>query len=38
MDPELLGRIDAYLDAVPRASARAEIIGPFTLFVTEGTG
>ena len=38
MDLELLGRIDAYLDAVPRASARTEIIGPFTLFVTKGPG
>lgn len=33
MDRELLRRIDAYLDAVPRPSSRVETIGPFTLFV-----
>ena len=37
-DTELLSRIDAYLDTVPRAVARAEHIGPFTLFVNEGDG
>ena len=30
---ELLDRIDAYCDAVPRSAARAEEIGPFVLFV-----
>src|SRR4030081_3676903 len=29
----LLGELEAYYDAVPRSSARAEQIGPFTLFV-----
>lgn len=29
----LLDRIDAYLDAVPRSRAGAEIVGPFALFV-----
>jgi ribosomal protein S18 acetylase RimI-like enzyme len=37
-DPELLRRIDAYLDAVPRSVARVEEVGPFTLFVNEGRG
>jgi ribosomal protein S18 acetylase RimI-like enzyme len=37
-DLDLLRRIDAYLDGVPRTSARAEEVGPFTLFVSEGTG
>lgn len=37
-DAELLRRIDAYLDAVPRSVARTEEIGPFTLFVNEGRG
>ena len=35
-DPEaaaLLETLDAYFDAVPRQAARAEGIGPFTLFV-----
>ncbi len=31
----LLDRIEAYLDAVPRTSAHAEPVGPFTLFVAE---
>lgn len=31
-------RIDAYLDAIARSDARAEPIGPFTLFVREGPG
>jgi ribosomal protein S18 acetylase RimI-like enzyme len=30
---DVLERIDAYLDAVPRTAATAERIGPFTLFV-----
>jgi ribosomal protein S18 acetylase RimI-like enzyme len=30
---DLLDRIDAYCDAVPRTAARAEEIGPFVLFV-----
>lgn len=39
MQDELLERIDAYLDEVPRRGpVRAEPIGPFTLFVTEGPG
>ena len=37
-DTELLRRIDAYLDAVPRSVARAEEVGPFTLFVNEARG
>jgi ribosomal protein S18 acetylase RimI-like enzyme len=37
-DLTLLRRIDAYLDAVPRAAVRTEEIGPFTLFVQEGGG
>ena len=31
----LLDRIEAYLDAVPRTSAHAEPVGPFSLFVAE---
>jgi GNAT superfamily N-acetyltransferase len=31
-----LGRIEAYYDRVPRATARTESIGPFTLFVSTG--
>jgi GNAT superfamily N-acetyltransferase len=38
MNPDLLRRIDAYLDAVPRAACRTESIGPFTLFVNEAPG
>lgn len=38
VDLERLRRVDAYLDAVPRAAARAESIGPFTLFVNDGPG
>jgi GNAT superfamily N-acetyltransferase len=38
MHPELLRRIDAYLDAVPRAACRTESIGPFTLFVNDAPG
>jgi ribosomal protein S18 acetylase RimI-like enzyme len=37
-EAELLHRIDAYLDAVPRSVARVEEVGPFTLFVNEGRG
>lgn len=37
-DAALLDRLDAYLDAVPRPSTRVEEIGPFTLFVNEGSG
>jgi ribosomal protein S18 acetylase RimI-like enzyme len=37
-DRDLLQRIDAYLDAAPRTGARAEAIGPFTLFLNEGHG
>ncbi len=37
-EPELLRRIDAYLDAVPRSVARIEEVGPFTVFVNEGFG
>jgi GNAT superfamily N-acetyltransferase len=33
-----LTEIEAYYDAVPRAAARAEEIGPFTLFVNHGSG
>jgi len=35
---ERLGEIEAYYDAVPRSAARAEEIGPFTLFVNPGPG
>ena len=38
MDQPLLEEIDRYLDAAPRAAARAEAVGPFTLFVREGPG
>ncbi|MBA3690017.1 MAG: GNAT family N-acetyltransferase [Actinobacteria bacterium] len=37
-DLELLRRIDAYLDAVPRSACRAEALGPFTVFVNERAG
>jgi ribosomal protein S18 acetylase RimI-like enzyme len=37
-DRSLLHAVDRYLDAAPRAAARTEAIGPFTLFVTEGPG
>lgn len=33
-----LAQIEAYYDAVPRTAARAEEIGPFTLFVNAGPG
>lgn len=32
---ELLDRLENYLDTAPRANARAEDIGPFTLFVSQ---
>src|SRR5687768_9802698 len=32
-DTGLLGRIDAYLDRVPRTASTPETVGPFTLFV-----
>lgn len=35
---DLLTDIDAYLDAAPRTGARAETIGPFTLFLNDGHG
>jgi len=35
---ELLRRIDAYLDAVPRTLATTEDVGPFTVFVNRGVG
>jgi ribosomal protein S18 acetylase RimI-like enzyme len=38
VDRRLLQEIDRYLDAAPRAAARAEAVGPFTLFVREGPG
>lgn len=38
VDHEVLERINAYLDAAPKTGARAEAIGPFTLFLNEGHG
>jgi GNAT superfamily N-acetyltransferase len=38
MDLELLRRIDAYLDAVPRPTSRVETIGPFAVFVQRLAG
>ncbi|HEX7247463.1 MAG TPA: GNAT family N-acetyltransferase, partial [Actinomycetota bacterium] len=38
VDVDLLRSIDAYLDAAPRTGARAETIGPFTLFLNDGHG
>ena len=35
---DLLQEIEAYYDAVPRAAARVEQIGPFTLFVKTAAG
>jgi len=35
---EVIERIDAFCDAVPRQRARAELIGPLVLFVPEGAG
>jgi ribosomal protein S18 acetylase RimI-like enzyme len=37
-DEKLLGRIDAFCDAVPRQRALAEEIGPLLLFVPVGAG
>jgi ribosomal protein S18 acetylase RimI-like enzyme len=34
----VLGELEEYYDAVPRSSARAEQIGPLTLFVNSGSG
>jgi GNAT superfamily N-acetyltransferase len=38
MMTELLARIERYYDAVPRAAARVEQIGPFSLFVRTDAG
>ncbi|MBI5107006.1 MAG: GNAT family N-acetyltransferase, partial [Solirubrobacterales bacterium] len=35
-DDALLEVLESYYDAAPRSAARAERIGPFTLFVSEG--
>ena len=35
---EIIRRVDAFCDAVPRESARAEAIGPLVLFVPVGPG
>ncbi|MEX2458622.1 MAG: GNAT family N-acetyltransferase, partial [Actinomycetota bacterium] len=35
---DLLRTLDGYLDAMPRAAARTETVGPLTLFVNELTG
>jgi predicted GNAT family acetyltransferase len=35
---DLLLSIESYYDAVPRTAARAEAVGPFTLFVNPGPG
>jgi ribosomal protein S18 acetylase RimI-like enzyme len=37
-DYEIIERIDAFCDAVPRQRARAEMIGPLVLFVPVGPG
>jgi ribosomal protein S18 acetylase RimI-like enzyme len=37
-DDDVITRIDAFCDAVPRRRARAEAHGPLVLFVTEGPG
>jgi len=37
-DYEVVERIDAFCDAVPRQRARAEVIGPLVLFVPVGSG
>jgi ribosomal protein S18 acetylase RimI-like enzyme len=37
-DYEIIERIDAFCDAVPRQRARAEVIGPLVLFVPAGPG
>lgn len=38
MSDELLRRLESFYDAVPRAGARVEAVGPLTLFVREGAG
>ncbi len=38
IDYEVLERIDAFCDAVPRQRARAEVIGPLVLFIPAGPG
>ena len=38
MPDDTLARIDTYLDAVVRASTRAEQFGSFTVFVNDGPG
>ena len=35
---QLLSRLEAYYDAVPRTAAHVEQIGPFTLFINAGPG
>jgi ribosomal protein S18 acetylase RimI-like enzyme len=35
---EIIGRIDAFCDAVPRQRARAEIVGSLLLFIPAGSG
>jgi ribosomal protein S18 acetylase RimI-like enzyme len=37
-DKEIIGRIDAFCDAVPRQRARAEAVGSLLLFVPAGAG
>jgi ribosomal protein S18 acetylase RimI-like enzyme len=37
-DYEVIERIDAFCDAVPRQRARAEVLGPLVLFVPVGPG
>lgn len=37
-DYEIVERIDAFCDAVPRQRARAEVLGPLVLFVPVGPG
>jgi ribosomal protein S18 acetylase RimI-like enzyme len=37
-DDEIIGRIDAFCDAVPRQRARAETVGPLMLFIPVGSG
>jgi ribosomal protein S18 acetylase RimI-like enzyme len=37
-DDEIIGRIDAFCDAVPRQRARAETVGSLLLFVPVGAG
>src|SRR4051812_40550764 len=35
---DVLPTLEAYYDAAPRATARAEEVGPFTLFLKRGEG